>query len=124
MTLAMGLSPVVRDECLPEVTWEGLEEYLSQQKTPLILLEGHVNVPLLTERFLSRRDKSVSKADIFSDHLFRFSRHGQCFVAPTVQMRDDSGNVISEKKATKKLLKSLALRAMLDITKFLIKVEQ
>jgi hypothetical protein len=123
MTLAVGLSPVVRDENLPEVTWEGLEAYLSQQKTPLILLDGYVDVPLLTERFLTRKDKSVTKADLFSEHLFRFSRRGNCFVAPTVQIRDADGNVISDKKATKKLLKSIALRAMFDITKFLVSVD-
>jgi len=121
MTLAVGLSPVVRDENLPEVTWDGLEGYLSQEREQSILLEGYVDVPLLTERYLTRQDKSVTKADLFSEHLFRFSRRGNCFVAPTVHIRDDYGNVISSKKVTKKLLKAIALRAMLDVTRFLVR---
>lgn len=123
MTLAVGLSPIIRSESLPETTWDGLERYLSKPRTTLCLLDGYVDVPLLTERYLARQDKSVSKTDIFTEHLLRFSHRGKHAICPTIQLLDSNGNVISEKQASRRLIRTTLLRAMFDVTKFLLTVD-
>lgn len=119
MTLAVGLSPCVSHNSLTVVSWDKLDTYLSRQKELLCVLDGYIDVPTLTQLYLEKKDRVASKTDFFTEYLFRFSDRGNHSIRPLIRFYGENRVLLSEKEATRRIVRSMLIKAAFGLTKFL-----